>query len=244
MSVNNNPKYTKFIPLVIFMWEKFYPSVKITIIYIDEKIPDELLPYEDYITLFKPIENIHTAFIAQMVRMLYAGLFSPEEVVMITDIDSIPANSDYFNYTPKNVNAHISFRPENAVSTNQISIMFNANKSKNWSAIFGIKSINDINKFLINNMKKTYDGEHGGNSWFSDQEYLYTYVMEWKYMGNEVIFLNDSETKYKRLDWYSYNYDRNKFVDCMKTNVFSDAHIYAHSCCWNYNDINYIISLS
>ena len=52
------------------------------LILINDKIPDYLLKYKNDIILFKPIENMNTAFQAQCIRLLYPCLLN--NIVVIT----------------------------------------------------------------------------------------------------------------------------------------------------------------
>lgn len=194
-AVNENETYLKFVPLFVKMWRTFYPSILPVILLIANHIPDYLHAYKEYIVLFPPIKEIHTAYIAQTIRILWPALINTEDGILITDMDMIPGNSSYFTDAVLNIsNDHfISLRGGNS---NQIYICYNVATPKIWGSIFSIRSVEDVTTFL-KRYGKGYDGIHGGRGWETDQRLLYSYVMR---HPNRVI-LKDTQTNFKRLDW-------------------------------------------
>ena len=89
-----NPTYYTFFPLVKQYWKNMVNISAIMILVADE-IPDNLRNFKDNIILFKPIENVNTAFQAQCIRILYPCLLE-NEYIIISDMDLIPLNSKYY----------------------------------------------------------------------------------------------------------------------------------------------------
>ncbi len=242
--MNDNPKYTKFIPLFVEQWLRVLPSCHITIIYIGESVPNTVPEkYNAYIRCFKPIAGIHTAYIAQVIRILYPSLLDPDDVIMITDMDMIPGKGTYFTSDAIHSvsdNAFVSFRPLSVVPANQIAMCYVAAKGSTWRSVFSINTERDIERFLTEHYYRAYDGVHGGNGWYSDQSLLYQYVMAWNGLFVE---LNDSQTGFRRLDYYHHHYDKSRFVSLLDNPVYSDCHLYSHMCNWSDEDILEIIHM-
>ena len=95
-AVNEKQIYIDFIPFFIKAWKKLYPLVDIKIILVADKIPDNFLKYKNNIILFKPLDNIFTAYISQYIRLLYPCILKYKNGVLITDIDMIPMNKTYY----------------------------------------------------------------------------------------------------------------------------------------------------
>ena len=68
-----NPLYLDFIPAFISIWKLLFPEVTPIVILIADELPEHLKPLSAHIRLFKPIENVSTAFISQYIRILYDG---------------------------------------------------------------------------------------------------------------------------------------------------------------------------
>ena len=199
-AVNNNADYIQYIPNFIKTWSFLFPEVDIKIIFINDELLPELKPFEQYITLFKPISNIDTVYIAQNIRIYYPAIIN-KKGVLITDIDIYPLNRNYFEKpTVLNTlsNTFISYRPKNCVGNDQIALCYNMASSHIWSIITGVKGINDVRKKLIDNYPRNYGVyspppldwlKHG---WFKDQEQLYKMVNE---STINVKYVGDSELK-------------------------------------------------
>lgn len=91
-SCNLNNYYLNLYPYVFKVWkEKF--NLDLYMILIADDIPDNLLNYKKFIILFKPIPNMNTTYIAQVIRILYPSLFDNLNV-LITDIDIFPISKN------------------------------------------------------------------------------------------------------------------------------------------------------
>ncbi len=242
-AVNDNPKYTRFIPLYIKVWKKLYPDIKPVILYIGHE-NEELDEYKNYIIYIDPIEGLDTAFVAQTIRILYPSLLDNTGAVVISDMDILPGDGKYFSHhiSSYNKNTFISYRPKHVVAHNQIAICYNAAYPEVWRDIFNIHNLDDIVKFLQKNYRNHYDGIHGGKGWYSDQEILYQYVTEWQKKGNNLIYLGDNTTNFKRLDYFHHCYNMTNFMKLYKQYNSSDCHLYASECPWTADDIKSFIS--
>lgn len=245
-SVNTNLKYITFIPYFIKSWNKLYPNIEIIIILISNEIPEEYKIYSKNIILYKPIENISTAFISQYIRILYPAVLNFENGILITDIDMIPMNNSYFTKTIKSYDedVFINYRG-NVKNKEEYYICYNIAKNTIWSEIFNIKNINEINTRIQNSYNLNYEGR-GKCGWFKDQEDLYFYLKKWNKKTNRFILLNDKDTKYNRL-CRSYLrkkgiFNKNK-IDILKNiiekNKYTDYHCLTPF--YKYKEINEII---
>ena len=241
---NNNPKYTKFIPLFIERWNKLYPGVTVIIVFIATKLPAELEKYSANIRLFSPINHINTAFCAQVIRLLVPCLLTTSDGILLTDIDMLPGNSTYFQRAIESyTDTFISLRPYRIAGNDQIAMCYVVAPRNIWTDIFNIQTAQDIRSFLTSHYRPEYDAVHGGNAWYSDQQILYNYVTAWeKRTFSKAIFLDDSATEFNRLDYFHHNYNKSSFLNLLNTNKFSDAHLYAHECTWSPDDIKQLVS--
>ena len=236
-AVNDNPRYTRFIPLFIHTWKRLYPTLIVRIIYIGSELPVNLSAYSDSIILFPPIEGVSTVYTSQTIRILYPALLDENETTVITDMDMLPANTSYFSSLVSEVpsDAFLTFRDPRCVSPDQIAICYNAASTAVWKKVFGISTLDDIRTFLKERYDTRTDGLHGGQGWCSDQILLRQYVMS---SGVPVLTLNDAG--YSRLDIYDHKYDISTFVRMFKTSKYSDAHLYSHECMWSARDLEVV----
>lgn len=225
-AVNNNPDYLLYIPNFIKTWSYLFPEVDIKIIFINDEITPELKPFEKYITLFKPIPNIDTAYTAQNIRIYYPAILN-KKGVLITDIDIYPLNRNYYEKPTNNnllKNTFISYRPKGCVGKDQIALCYNMASSHIWSIISGVKGINDIEKKLRENYPHNYGTymppplgwlKHG---WFKDQEELFNMVNK---SSINVKYVGDGD--FKRIDKLNQTLQKiNPLTKKIELQVYSD----------------------
>jgi hypothetical protein len=243
-AVNDNPNYTKYIPLFLTQWKLKYGEITPVILYVGTEIPSHLSQYADSIRLFPPFGTLSTATIAQVIRLLYPCLLPDDAVVLITDMDMIPGHSAYFQQAASMIpdSAFGSLRPKEIVAANQIAICYNVARANVWRSIFNIHSVDDIVSFFETNVTSATDGQHGGSGWYTDQEILYRHCMAWQQKGGSVVFLKDNQTHFHRLDHFHHNYNIPQFIHMITQNYYADCHLYAHMCTWSADDISQIIS--
>lgn len=201
-AVNDDPFYSDFIPLFVKAWNKLYTNIDVKIIFISDNIPDKYLEYKDNIILFKPIENVLTCFTSQYIRLLYPCILNYNNAILITDIDMIPLNKNYFtDYVKKySDDKFIYYRKGLMDYANQFSICYNAACPSIWKDIFKINSLEDIVNQLIHitNVRKIKKNK-GTHNWNVDQIDLRRNVTEWNKKTGNLIQLDDNITKYRRL---------------------------------------------
>ena len=225
-AVNNNPLYISYIPNFIKTWKHLFPEVQIKIIFINDVLTKDVEPYSEFITLFKPLERLNTAYIAQNIRLFYPALLS-KEGVLITDIDIYPMNRDYFESPTLNdclKNTFISYRPKGCVGKDQIAICYNMASSSMWSKVTGVKTLEQLKQKLITNYPINYGELYPypmdwcRKGWFKDQEVLYELLVESaikiKYVGDK---------KFCRIDKLNQSISKiTKVIPSIKSGSISD----------------------
>lgn len=245
-ATNDNPMYCDFIPIFVKTWRKLLPNVLIKIIFCGEEIPEKFKEYEEYLILFKPHSWVSTAFTAQYIRLLYPALIDVDEGVLITDIDMIPMNSNYYTKNIESVSEDKFFCYRDVLHTEcaQIPMCYNIALPEVWSNIFDIETLEDVEQRIVEiHDKIEYEDRHAGKGWGTDQNHLFLSVMAYQNQNNKNIFeyKNDLITKYKRLDRDDGN-SRSlpaSVVDDIKNHKYSDYHLNRPMS--KFNDINWKI---
>ena len=198
-----NPLYLDFFPLVHRAWRDVV-GVKLDLILIAEKIPEQYLAYRDSIILFPPIEGVHTGFQAQCARVLLPQLvrLEADEAVIISDIDMVPMNKRYYinSISKLTSDQFVVYRANVLREFSEIAICYNAALPETWGDLFGkignlaeaaakIKRWHDVS---------SYDGSHGGAGWSTDQKLLFNAVEEFN--PDRITRLTDKQLGFARLD--------------------------------------------
>ena len=225
-----NPTYIDFYPLVKKFWfEK--TNIQTKLILISDFIPDQLISFKDDIILFHPIENIPTPFQAQCIRILYPSLLNQyENGIILSDMDLIPMNNDFYIKNIENVNDNDTFVVyRNVIEEHkQYPICFCNATSKIWKEIFQINNTQDIIHTLSNwyfnlpvNDYKLSDPFSIG--WAMDQLKLFEYVNKW---NGKKLLLNDYNNGFNRLDRNDISKTNiQKIKENIKNNIYSDFHL-------------------
>lgn len=245
-SCNLNNYYLDLYPWAFKVWNERF-GLDLYLILISDTIPDNLLKYKKFIILFEPIPQINTTYIAQVIRILYPSLFDNLNI-LITDIDIFPISKKYFfNSINSYSNDQFIAYTDRYIKSNMIAICYNVANSNTWKKIFNIGSVSDINSILVSNYNEKYTGSKNCEGWYSDQKMLFNYIIEYIEKSNEVeiqnpnqiqikaqaqtpvIFLNDADIGYKRLDGKSANklleIKNNKANILNNIGTYSDFHI-------------------
>jgi hypothetical protein len=216
-SVNNNPRYYKFIPKQISFWGSF--GIRFIAIYIGDTLPTELEPYTDNIIIWNRNKNINSAFVGQNIRMYYTALLQlpDDEMVMMTDMDMLPCSSSYYTSGLENFTKE-HFIYYRHIDNNQIYMCYNASHPNTWAKLFNIYSEDDIENRLSTTYDQTYNGIPGSNGWFTDQLIMYSALHS--YSGLQVL-----NRPLKRLEMWIYKQHlQNNDKDFYK--LYDDAHFH------------------
>jgi hypothetical protein len=210
VACNNNPKYLDFWPLVKEAWWRI-ASLPCILVYVGENLP-EALANDKAVKHFKPILGWPTATQAQCIRLLYPALLKCEGAVMLSDMDMIPMQRNFF------VNGFKQFEPTQFVSLRgidehdkQIYMCYVGATPKVWSSTFNIENEEDIRSTLTSWSSSQSDGQRGGVGWCTDQIMLYTTVKALQAVNPALVGLIPWTREIKRLDrgepkgWLEWN---------------------------------------
>jgi hypothetical protein len=184
-SVNSNPDYYNFLPYQILFWNKF--NIKFICVYVGQSIPSELEQYKEHIILWDKNQDLHSAYVAQNIRIFYASLINlpDDECIMLTDMDMLPCDDKYYKDNLEHFTKEdfIYYRYIDAVDKH-VYLCYNAAHPTLWGEIFGIKSVEDIENQLNLNYVKGYNGipgDHNGSvGWCADQDLLTSKLTQYK----------------------------------------------------------------
>lgn len=193
---NLNHHYLQIFPLIHQVWKKRF-NLDCYLILVATEIPDYLIHLKDSIILFKPMENINDIYVAQVIRILYPALY-PNKNILITDLDIIPVNKQYFIKPVKKLeqNFFVSYT-DRYIKQEMLAICFNLAPGYVYSKMFNVLTLEDIKNKLIEWYNPDYTGRKNCPGWYTDQKQLYRHF--YKYQGNKKI-LNDKIIGFKRLN--------------------------------------------
>ncbi len=213
---NENMKYLSFWPLVKKVWRNmgFDPILIYT--------SKESVPIcDDHDVIFFNTMEMDTGFVSRNIRMLYPSLF-PNEICLISDIDLVPLNQNYFKSTISNLNNNNFVIMRNNVNINdQIPICWNVAKGSIWGEVFKVKNEEQIRSLLIKWYQNTISDKT--TAWYNDQVMLKFHLDEFEKVNPERVYrLNDNLTKFRRLDRKSYT---NTLLSIYRNDSFTDFHM-------------------
>lgn len=216
-ATNLNPLYSDFIPMFVDAWKRLFPECDIVVLLIADSIPDHLEAYKHSIRLIEPNPNLHSAFHAQCIRLLYPQCIERDEGVLITDMDMIPLNRSYYEDSIRHVlpDTFVSYR--NNSYPDELYMCYNVAHPSVWKQMFEGETLEQWYSLDF------YDGNSGGSGWNIDQRVL-TKKFD-QHSGNRVI-LSDRITRYYRLcrsDNQAFQ-DVHKLCSDVRNGVYSDYH--------------------
>jgi hypothetical protein len=179
--VNDNPKYYKFIPYQIHFWNKF--KIRFIVFFVGEKLPEELIPYKNFVILWDKTPELNSVFVSQNLRLYAPTMLSlpDDEMVMITDMDMLPMTHQLYTEGLEQFEKDdfIYYTDQILHDSQEIFMAYNAAHPTTWAKVFNIHNTPDI----INRLHSTYLTEDkylpGSNGWFIDQHNLYHYALSY-----------------------------------------------------------------
>jgi hypothetical protein len=233
VACNDNSHYLDFWQVVKKAWWDIV-GVPCLMIYVAETIPDKLAA-DPAVIHFKPIEGWKTATQAQVIRLLYPALLKCDGAIVLSDMDMIPMQADFFH------EGFAQFQPHQFVSLRgideyekQIYMCYVGATPQTWRDLFGIKTTDDIRSLMQTWSKNiSADGEHGGIGWCTDQQILYTTVKQWQATQRERVGLLPWSPTIPRLDrgdpseWIE---PTSQLLEKIQSKVYVDFHMppYTH----------------
>ena len=218
--------FANMYPLVRKMWKSIC-GYDCTVIFIGDELPDVLKKdgyRDDEVILFKKIENMHTAFQSQCIRVLYPALM--EGYIMTSDMDIVPLRKNHYELPIQKCGKDdfVTFT-DRYTREKMYAICYNVASSEVWSKLFNIKTEEDVRKVLKNWYSEcpNYDGRKNCEGWYTDQKKLFMTVSSYPNLR----VLNDSETNFCRLDKKHKIYivqNRNEVINDIKSQRYSDFH--------------------
>ena len=231
LSVNGNPYYADFWPIVAKRWQEL--GVKPTLALIcDKKIEiDESL---GDVIRFDPIPGVIIPFQATTIRLLLPCLFK-DDVCILSDIDLLPIKKDFFIDAVANI-------PDDkfVMYTNQVHspgtyghsvgliapTCFNAAKGKVFQEIFGINKKEDISKTIQNWFDATLklvpslpEDDQMYFFYITDERMLTKHLRNWTGFNSQIIKLGHNfDHLLERRKW-EYN------ISDFKNNYYFGAHL-------------------
>lgn len=213
LGCDTNPMYIDFWPLVAKAWKKIV-GVKPTLALIapkDFKIDESL----GKVIRFEPLPDIPTSFQAQVIRLLLPAYFE-DEVCIISDMDMIPVQKNYFVNavagTDKKCFVVYKDGAFDSDHNKEYPMCYNAASGKTFKEIFHISKLSEIK----DKIKEWYALNLG---WSTDQQILYRALNNWKDKKTRLIKLGHDV--HPRIDRIKWKYDKNR----LKDNYYIDAHL-------------------
>ncbi len=200
VSSDANPNYLEFWPLVAHAWKKMAIQPTLILIAGPEVVVDETV---GDVIRFEPIPGIPTSLQAQVIRLLAPALFE-DDICIISDIDMIPVDRDYFvkSAAPIPSDCFLVYRiiPD---AWKRVSMCYNAGKGHLFKEIFGINSADDI-AYSIRQWA------HKNLGYITDERMFYEYLMKWPRYKTHCKRLNHNNIK--RLDKTKWIYKLNEIA--------------------------------
>lgn len=221
LSTNNNPMYIEFWPSISKAWTKLI-GIRPTLALIADKSVEIDETLGDVIR-FEPIEGIPTSFQAQVIRLLLPAYFE-DEVSILSDIDMLPINKEYFTNSASHVpdDCFVVYRDgfysRHGYNT-VYPICYVAAKGKTFKEVFKIKDIKDIPQ-IIKEWYANAEPHPVAFGWICDERMLFEYLTHWKEKEMRLVKLGQ-DIEHTRLSRLCWGYDK----DLLRKNFYNDAHL-------------------
>lgn len=227
MSVDNNPQYLFYLPLVAFAWRSFgwIPVM----LYVD--VPVKMQTRNRYIHWWdiKTIPGYRSETMAQVSRLYAACLpfIEDGDMVMTSDVDMLPL-SNYWVPNPDLVTTY----GHDLTGHQHVPMCYVAATKERWKKIMGMKhpdwdieQILAIDLMLMPNARAETPQER---RWVVDQDLLTHRISQYKVDGNivENVARGTLANGYPigRVDRSAWTMDHQRLIDChMYRDIFNDT---------------------
>lgn len=225
VACNENTHYLDFWPVVKEAWWRV-AKLPCFMVYVGEYLPDHL-KNDKAVIFFKAIDSWPTATQAQVIRLLYPALLNTDGAIMLSDMDMIPLQKDFF------IKGFEQFSPTQFVSLRgidenkkQIYMCYVGATPKVWSEMFHIKTVDDVRTRLIKYSKQYQsNGKHGSVGWCSDQIELYNVVKATTPDKIGLVPWTQQIPRVDRLGEYQYNQYKVEIEEALQKGIIVDYHM-------------------
>ena len=205
------PKYLTCAPIFVEFWlcQTEHPrnQYRPLVIVVATELPPELETIREYCILHPAPPRVSSVFTSQFIRALYAPIVD-SDFVLTSDVDMLPLSTKVFDYVlgATGANRDTLSVCRDVLDLGQYPICYSLATPRIWSRVTGVASRGDIDSLLVdsfheaNSRNKGYDDGHGAKGWFTDQEFLFRQVKQFKDGGGIVKRFTDRQTKHMRLD--------------------------------------------
>jgi hypothetical protein len=202
-------------------------------VYVGNELP-AMLEGDPAVVQWKPITSWPTATQAQCIRLLYPALLKCDGAVILSDMDMIPMQKDFFvkdGFAKFSENQFVSLRGMYE-DLKQVFMCYVGGTPKVWSELFGVRTQEDVYT-IMKQWSQVFpsNGNHGGLGWSTDQLVLYTRMKEWQHVTPERLgLIPETPPNYRedRLDrgnpyeWFQWN---SILEDKLQKNAYVDFHM-------------------
>lgn len=217
LSTNEKPLYKDFWPVVKPVWINY---IKIKPILIEITDVDEVNDHGDWIIFkIKKIEGIDTGLQSQIAR-IWITKFYQNEVCLISDIDMLPMNEDYFKKNVEDVDEDslvIYSADAYPEPKKRFPMCYNAAKGKTFSEILELDKFTSFEDFC-RQLEKRGEGWNTDELFFGEKIYSY-------HNQNKIVKLKrgwDSGIANLRVDRIRWNHEP---YDSKKVKEYIDSHL-------------------
>lgn len=204
LASDDNPDYLEFWPLMAKAWKQLIGVKPTLFLGADESVQVDSTVGD--VIRFEPVPGMKTSYQAQVIRIL-APAFFENEVSIISDIDTLPINRDYFIKSVRKVpqNCSAIYRNNYEVNEERYPLCYHAMKGSVCREIFELDYIDfDVVR------DKLIEWERFGYGWNTDELVLTAALKKWNGETGRVFCLNLGIGKHiDKINW-KYNKDRLK----------------------------------
>lgn len=229
LSCDLNPLYYDFYPLIRKYWKDIV-GIDCILILIAEDVPYTLREERDSIILFPPLPDIPTAFQAQCIRLLYPCILTEYKGIIISDMDMIPLQKNFFVDTIKDLSDDTFCIYRDVISEyKQYPMCYCAGSSETWNSLFKIRIIHDLRERITSWYCKNDYQISSANSemWAQDQIQLFNYVNN-NNTTTKVVKYSDKDTNFERLDRVDIDFiskNKEEIKTQIESGKYSDFHL-------------------
>jgi len=194
LAANNNKNYIEFWPIVAKAWQEMGIRPTLGLIATPDVVVDETL---GDVIRFEPIPGVPQSTQAQAIRLLLPAFF-PDDVCIISDIDMLPLDMDYFHKSVEDIpdDAFVVFKDKAYTSEmKQYPMCYNVAKGSTYAKVFKVKNRRHIQAMMQGWCALGY-------GWSTDELILWKSLQEWNKETHLLRLLGHKvEKRLDRSDW-------------------------------------------